>query len=40
MQSVYDKRKLYQDGTTMPLIIEDPPNVISSRALHKLREAA
>lgn len=40
MQSAYDKRKLYPDGTTMPLIIEDPPNILSARALHKLRDIA
>jgi hypothetical protein len=40
MQSAYDKRKLYQDGTTMPLIIEDPPQIPAARALHKLRDVA
>lgn len=40
MQSVYDKRVVFPDGTTMPLILDDPTNIVSARMVHRLREAA
>jgi hypothetical protein len=38
MVSTYDKRKLYPDGTTMPLLVDDPRDLESARKLHRARE--
>lgn len=40
MQSTYDKRRIRSDGTTMPLIINDPPTVEAARMEAQLRARA
>ena len=40
MQSTYDKRRIYEDGTTMPLVIHDPPTVASARMLIREKKLA